>query len=220
MRMILSEFLLTSIGVWAERYPQVGWPGRLEELALPKLVLEKLEGSCLRLRLRELVKSWADGVRLIFLARLRGAFPVQVHRFLWRVEHLHVLLVALMTLKFDLHPRHYVILILTGAYFLAYSSSMLIFKMDRRLVSSMTGICCDWLYCKELFIGERDRLDTLVCNTGLREVVPAWKVVRSEIYHDWCRDEFTRSLMKRHSWSYWLSPKPQAIWLSVWPAKR
>lgn len=82
MRMILSEFLLTGIGILAERYPQVGRPGRLEELALPELILKKLEGSCLRLGLRVLVKSLANGFRLVFLARLRGAFPVQVHRFL------------------------------------------------------------------------------------------------------------------------------------------
>lgn len=111
-----------------------------------------------------------------------------------------------MTLIFDLNPRHYLNHTLTGAYFLAYSSSMLIFKMDRRLVSSMAG-SYDWLDIKELFIGERDRLDTLFCNTGLREVLPRGKV-RSENYPERCRDEFKRSHRRRRLWSCWSLPKP------------
>ena len=48
---------------------------------------------------------------------------------------------------------------------------MLIFKMDRRFASCMPGSYY-WLDVKEVFSGDRDRLDTLVCNTGLREVLP------------------------------------------------
>jgi hypothetical protein len=103
-------------------------------------------------------------------------------------------------------PKALLDLTLTGAYFLAYSSSMLIFKMDRRLVSSMPG-SYDWLDIKELFMGERDRLDTLLCNTGLREVVPIGEV-RSENYPERCRDGFKRSHRRRRLWSCWSLPKP------------